>query len=300
MTAPAVSAAGADAADAVDGADAVDAASTTSAASSVTAVAAIRVEVAGGTDAGSGVRVTTLESRVPLVLRDTTSRRASRPGESRGAEIHLVNAAGGPLAGDRLRLDVTVGPGARLVLRSAAATVALPGRGEGPSVFEIQADVGPGGALEVLLEPTVAAEGCQHRSVGTARLAAGASLLWREEILLGRFGEPSGTLATRLRVDVEGAPLLRQDLLLGPEVPGVGGPAVLGGVRAVGSLLVARAGGLPGLGFDPAVGERAARLPLAGPGVLVSALADDAVALRRALTELAGPLAPPGRSAVVA
>jgi urease accessory protein len=58
---------------------------------------------------------------------------------------------------------------------------------------------------------------------------------------------------------------------------------VLGGARAVGSLLVA-APGPDGLGYEPVVGDGVALLPLAGPGVLVSALADDAVTLRRRLT----------------
>jgi urease accessory protein len=269
--------------------------------SAVTARASIRVEATA-----AGARVAALRSQVPLVLRDTTPRHPAGVGGPPTVEVHLVNAAAGPLAGDRLRLDVAVGPGVRLVLRSAAATVALPGRGRGRSVFEIHADVGHAGILEVLLEPTVAAGGCHHRSVGTARLAAAARLVWREEVLLGRFGEEAGSIETCLRVDVatgpgaepehgaargrgeaRTAPLLRQELRLGPEVPGVAGPAVLDGARAIGSLLVARAGAPAGLGAVPVSRDRSALLPLAGPGVLISALADDAVTLRRSLTELA-------------
>ena len=42
--------------------------------------------------------------------------------------MHLVSAAATPLGGDTIVLRVIVEPGARLRVRSAAATVTLPGR----------------------------------------------------------------------------------------------------------------------------------------------------------------------------
>lgn len=250
----------------------------------VRARAALRVEL----DGGGTARVTELRSAVPVLLRRTG-------GTGRVVVIHLVGGAGGPLAGDDLGLDISVGAGAHLVVRSVAATVALPGHGAGPSTFAVRARVGPAAALSFLPEPTVVARGARHRMITEITLAADASLRYREEILLGRFGEPGGDLETSLHVDVDQAsrrrPLLRQELRLGPDVPGVAGPAVLAGARAVGSVLVA--GPLPGL--EPvtgsgSVGAGVALLPLAGPGVLVSALADDALMLRRRLDSLAGPL----------
>ncbi|MBL7491372.1 urease accessory protein UreD [Frankia sp. AgB1.9] len=319
----------------------------------VRAHAVVRVEA--GPDGSA--RVTELRSAVPLVMRHTSTSPAANlvpglPAEARRLEdlvppalpmvtVHLVGAAAGPLTGDQLRLDISVGTGVRLVLRSVAATLAMPGHGAGPSVLEIHADVAPGGALDLLPEPTVAVRGCWHRMVGRATVAAGGWLRWREEILLGRFGEPSGRIETDLRVDVRSAPaggdagsgrrpLLRQQLALGPDTPGLGGAALVGSARAVGSLLIAAppdddggvptgstgasdqarvqasgrtegsplgrapAVGLAGLGVtasvspaEPATAGRvpggAAVLPLAGPGVLVTALADDAVTLRRHL-----------------
>jgi urease accessory protein len=221
--------------------------------------------------------------------------------------VHLVNAAAGPLAGDRLRLDISVGGGVRLVVRSAAATVALPGHGPGPSSMEIRAEVAAGGALDYLPEPTVAAGGCRHRTSAEISLGEGARLRFREEVVLGRFGEAAGSVHASLRADVQRAdvqgaevlgadvlgapavrgkptswPLLRQELALDPDTPGLAGPAVLGGARAVGSLLIAGPGAA-GLGAAATVAEGVAVLPLAGPGVLVTALADDAVTLRRRL-----------------
>ncbi|CAJ60098.1 Putative urease accessory protein UreD [Frankia alni ACN14a] len=260
-------------------------------------------------------RLAELRSDVPIVLRMTgvspvrTGARAGAgaradPGPLPTMTVHLVNGAAGPLAGDDLRLDISVGGGVRLVLRSVAATVALPGRGPGPSRLTVTAEVADGGELDLGPEPTVVADGADHQISTDVRLAATARLRLREEILLGRFGEPGGSILSTLRVDVAGGaegpgadlaggpfgwvPLLRQELLLGPQVPGLRGPAQLGGARAVGSLLVV-APAWAGAGPDAAVAEGVARLPLTGPGYLVSALADDAVTLRRRLTALADP-----------
>nr|MDT0666861.1 urease accessory protein UreD [Micromonospora sp. DSM 115978] len=156
-----------------------------------------------------------------------------------------------PLAGDELRLDVQVSAGVRLVLRSVAATVALPGHGRRPSTTAVTAQVGDDAVLDYLPEPTVAAAGCRHRSVAEVQLGTGACLRWREEVLLGRFDEPAGAAWASLRVDAPAPsratpvdavdavvgrlrPLLRQELDLAPDAPGLHGPAVLGGARAIG------------------------------------------------------------------
>ncbi|WP_322751023.1 MULTISPECIES: urease accessory protein UreD [unclassified Frankia] len=299
---------------------------------SISAHAAVQVDPTPD----GGIRVSELRSQVPLVLRRTGTTDSSCGSDALPhgylptATVHLVNAAAGPLAGDRLRLDISVGAGVALVLRTVAATVALPGRGDHcgssdenesghgnradpPSLFDVRADVGPDAALAYLPEPTVAARGCRHHMRARIRLASTARLLWREEIVLGRFGEPAGSISCALHVDVdvegqgqgqgrnghnreghnreghnrEGRsgmlrPLLRQELCLDPGMPGLDGPAVLGGARVTGSLLIAGPGP-DGLGTAPAVTDTFALLPLAGPGVLISALAPDAVALRQAL-----------------
>lgn len=266
-----------------------------------------RARLRVGLDSGGTARVTELRSATPVLIRRTG-------GSGNIVEVHLVGGAGGPLAGDDLGLDIAVGAGAVLVVGSVAATVALPGRGAGPSTFTVRAEVGAGGELAFLPEPTIVARGARHRLISRITLAAGARLRYREEILLGRFGEPGGSLTTSLHVDVEASAdadasadatgagsgntgagsgrrgaLLRQELRLGPEVPGVHGPAVLAGARAVGSVLLA--GPLTGLdALASPVGEGVALMPLRGPGVLVSALADDGLTLRRRLDALAGAL----------
>lgn len=218
-----------------------------------------------------------LRSQVPLVLRRTPD------------AVYLVGAAAGPLGGDLLSLRITVGPGAFLRVRTAAAAIALPGIDGAESVFSVTADVASRGCLEYVPEPLVAAAGARLATDFRFTLAEDASLLLREEILLGRHGETGGTARTSLRVDRAGRPLLRQALEVGGDDQASLGPAVLSGHRAIGTLLRTGPGAGPAADTSPASRTGSAPgvavMPLAGDaGVLVTALADDAVTLRRRLS----------------
>jgi urease accessory protein len=214
-----------------------------------------------------------MRSEAPLLLRATRD------------AVYLVGGAAGPLAGDHLSLDVEVGPGARLTIRSSAASVALPGRGPGPSRVLVRARVGRGGELRWLPEPVVAAAGCDHRLEATVDIASGGRVRWREEVLLGRHGEDPGSVTTCLAVDVGGEPLLRHELALGPAAPYAAGAAVVGAARGVGSVLVVDPAWVSRPPAGVVLDGRSAMLALAGPGLQVVALADDARALRRALDD---------------
>ena len=106
------------------------------------------------------------------------------------------------------------------------------------------------GRLEYLPEPTVAADGARHRTDIRVDLAAGAALVLRDEVILGRHGERGGACRTRLRADLAGVPLLRHEL----DVSGVDevslGPAVLAGQRTAGSLLCVDRTGLIRIGLN--------------------------------------------------
>ncbi len=132
-------------------------------------------------DGGGRSRLTCLRSEGPLILRPTA-----------GTLVHLVGGAGGPLGGDVLRIEIVVGPGAELTMRTVAAAVVLPG--PAPSVVDIDARVREGGSFRWLPEPTVVAAGCDHRTRTRVSLAAGASLVWREEIVGGRHREAGGSV----------------------------------------------------------------------------------------------------------
>lgn len=197
--------------------------------------------------AGERTRCTTLRSAPPISLRDTPE------------GLYLVASGAGPVGGDELRLDLDVRCGASLVVRSAGASMALPGPSGQPSYLRVRARVG--GSLRWEPEPTILVAGCDHRASTTIDLAAGATLLWREVVVLGRHDEPTGSLLQRLHVDRAGAPLVRTELPVGPRWPGAEGPAGTDGARLVSSLLV--------VGLDEPV------LPDGADGAVLR-LADDA------------------------
>ena len=226
-----------------------------------------RARVVAEADGRGGTRLAELRSEAPLVLR------------SAAGALYLVGGAGGPLGGDDLALEVQVGPGARLTVRTAAASIALPGIG--PSVVAVNATVAAGATLEWLPQPVVAAHGCDHHLQSSIVLDAGARLVWREELVLGRHGEGPGSVVTRLHADLAGAPLLRHELAVGPPHPAGAGLAVTAGARAIGSVLLVGDDWVP---REPVLlGPTAAVLPLAGGGAQVVALAGDAISLRRLL-----------------
>lgn len=226
-----------------------------------------------------------LRSDPPLTLRQTLD------------GVHLVGSGAGPLGGDDLALAVAVEAGAELRLAAVAASLAMPGPNGAPSRFALDVDVGPGGALRLLGAPLVLVAGCDHHVDVRIRLGRGAALVWRDEVVLGRHDEPSGSLRQRVAVDLDDRPLWRSELAVGPRSPGFDGPAVLAGARAVGSLLLVGAAGAPGATMPPVGGARAAASPLDGPATLVTALATSggrlAAALDAVRCEAQGPWARP-------
>jgi urease accessory protein len=244
-----------------------------------------RLAVAADTGRAARTRIARLRSDPPLVLRPTRPRvdPAVAGWELPGAAcVSLAAAAAGPVGGDQLHLEIDVGAGATLVLRTVAATLALPGpRGEA-SASETTVRVGNGATLIWLPEPVIAAAGCRHHARTRIELAAGARLITREELLLGRHREPPGEIRQRLRLTRDGTPLYDQELTAGPEVPGWESPAVTGGRPALGSLLSSG----PGLRPAPtcyASGVEAATMRLDDETSLTTALAYDTHALRAAL-----------------
>jgi urease accessory protein len=236
-------------------------------------------------DGRGGTALPVLDGDGPLALRRTR-------GTGDEARVTVVGAMSGPLGGDRFLIEAEVAEGARLRVGSAAATIALPGQGKDLARYETRLRVAAGGALRWEPEPLICARGSDLRVLTRAEVAEGGRLLLREEQVLGRHGEPPGTLTSRLTLRVGVRLLLDQELACGPGAPGGwDGPAVLGGHRAVGQVLLVG----PGFATHPpeprlfggtaAQASRAALVPLPGPAALVTAVAPDALTLRRLLDE---------------
>jgi urease accessory protein len=230
-------------------------------------------------DGRGGTRLATLRGESPLLLRRSTD---ERPGV---ATVFLVGGAAGPLGGDDLHLDIVVRAGAALCLRTAAASLALPARSGAPSRTVVTVSVGAGGRLWYLPEQLVAGAGCRHSALSTVELAEDAALVWREELICGRYAEQPGDTTITTQVTRAGRPLLRQSLAVGPDAPGWASSAVLGGAKATGSLLSVNAPSDVEGESPQVLGPTAVRVPLPGGAWLTTATAPDAHTLRGYLSE---------------
>jgi urease accessory protein len=242
---------------------------------------AVRADTRLTVDAARGAQRVRWAHAWPVVLRQTGTGR-----------VHLVHAAGGPLGGDELGLDVEVGTGAAVAVHSAGATLVQPGAGAAagvPARWTVTARVGAGGRLDWAPEPTVVADGAALDSVLRVELAAGACATLREIVVLGRHGQRGGRYTGALEIVVAGVPLLAHSTVLDGADPALCGPAGTAGARAVGTLVRA---GLPapppGRGEDTDV--RWAWTPLDGPGAVLLAVGSPAAVT--AVLDAAGPVVP--------
>lgn len=159
----------------------------------------------------------------------------------------LVRTQAGPLAGDRDRVEIRVEAGT-LRIEPVAATVALPGPER--TVLELDVEIGPGARLELEDAPLVVAAGADVLRTTTIRLAAGATALVRDLVILGRAGEGVGRLESVLRAEGPDGPILHDALRVDPATWGEDAHVALPpGHRALGSLIeLGVAGNLEGPG----------------------------------------------------
>jgi urease accessory protein len=154
------------------------------------------------------------------------------------ATIALVSTRASLIAGDDVRLSVSVGPGAVLELVEIGATLAHDARSGPPAAIRTSLTVEPGGVLVWCGEPLIAASGCDALRTTEAEVGAGGRLLLGDTIVLGRAGERPGALATRTRIVCDGAPLIDETLDT-RDLDTVGSAVVMGGRRLLRSLTLA-------------------------------------------------------------
>jgi urease accessory protein len=141
-------------------------------------------------------------------VREEGSLRVRCPGPP-AAELEavVVNTSGGMAGGDRFEIEVTVEPGARLLVTSAAAEKVYRAENAETSVtakFHIAA----GGELAWLPQETILFDRARLRRSIDIDLAPGARLLLAEAIVLGRSGMgeivSDGFLLDRRRIRQDG------------------------------------------------------------------------------------------------
>ncbi|MFE2375610.1 urease accessory protein UreD [Streptomyces sp. NPDC059398] len=241
----------------------------------------------GGGDRGAGPDDGGTDPTVVAVERDTAGRdvpRELRPGAflaprpllpaPDGLHLALVGTRAGLLAGDALTLRITVGAGARLHLVEPAGLVAYDHRG-GTSAWHARVEIAEGGELTWDAQPFVVSSGADVLRTMDIGLAAGARMLWRDTLVLGRSGERGGRVRATTRATYDGADLLVEELdLRDPEIREL--PGILGAHRVIGSVTA--------LGATPGGPPHPYRTDLAGPGAQVRLLDTVAPAVDADLT----------------
>ncbi|MCL3839092.1 urease accessory protein UreD [Aeromicrobium duanguangcaii] len=180
-----------------------------------------------------------------------------------GARVSLVPEGALLLAGDAVRIEVVVGPGAHLELVEPAGTVAYAMDG-GRARWDVDITLDAASSLVWAGEPFVVAEGARVDRRTRVRLGWDARLALREVLVLGRHGERPGVLAQDLTVlGPRDIPVLLESLHVGPgSGPLLLGARVMGTVTVVGDRLPPTTAGT--------------RLELEGCGTMVRHLADEA------------------------
>ena len=173
-------------------------------------------------------RLVTLAGETPLLLR-----RTPHPDGLDTAQIHLIGGAAGPIGGDDLAYRLDIGEGAKVEVRSVAASLALPGPGGAQSTLAYDVKVGSGARLEWAPEPLIAVRGANHAVHANLEIAEGAELSWREDVVLGRVDEETGSVRSRVRIHRAGRVVFDHEFAVGPRYPGSLGPSGTAGYRRV-------------------------------------------------------------------
>ncbi|MHA3702866.1 urease accessory protein UreD [Jatrophihabitans sp. YIM 134969] len=154
-----------------------------------------------------GGRLAEVRCAPPLTVRQLRSR------DRDVCALCVVGTAAGPLPGDDLALSLGIRAGARATLQATGAQIAQGGRpGAPPALVRYDVEVAHGAHLDADPGALVVARNADVEVDVRIELAAGAAVVWRETVVLGRTGEPPGRVRLRWDVRRDGAPLLRQDL----------------------------------------------------------------------------------------
>lgn len=155
-----------------------------------------------------------------------------------GPEVVFLNTSGGLTGGDTLNYALTLGPNCRATATTQTAERAY-ASADGMAQVRVRHDVGPGAWLDWLPQETILFNASALSRKTEITLAADASCLMLETVILGRaaMGETVSTLAFRdvRSITRAGRPVLLEPIDLAPETLG-NRAATLGPNRAFATL----------------------------------------------------------------
>ncbi|MFJ9505220.1 urease accessory protein UreD [Streptomyces anulatus] len=149
--------------------------------------------------------------------------------DAAGARVGLLAAQALLLAGDDVRIEVDVAPGAWLDVVETTGTVAY--EGEAPSSWTVDATVGDGAVLTWAGKPFVVSDGIATHRRTRIRLHGTGRVLMQEKVVLGRAGQSGGDLSMSLDANDDFGPVQVEHLDLGRQARRM--PGVFGNLRSM-------------------------------------------------------------------
>lgn len=195
------------------------------------------VRLAVGVRAGR-TRITDLECRPPLQILRLHYLDPSVPDL---ATAILASPSGGILDGDDIRLEVSVGPGARLHVGTQSATriYRTPGTG---ARFNVDIKVADGAYLEVMPDPYIPYRASRFETTMRCEVAERGTLVVREIVGPGRAARGEilafESFESRLELVRPGGELFATDTVRLDPLDGLESVGLIGNYRCVGSLFV--------------------------------------------------------------
>ena len=186
-------------------------------------------------------QLTVREQRPPLqVIR-------AFPLPTGGALVHIHNISGGVLGGDRLSLDIEVGPEAQAQLTSTSATRLYRNRPDVPTALQASViRIHEGALLEYLPDSLIPFAGSRYQQRTRIDLEAGAGLFWWETVAPGRVARGESfayeQLFLGLQIAAQGRSIAIENLRLEPHCRTLSSLARLGPYDHFGSFYICRMG----------------------------------------------------------
>ena len=142
--------------------------------------------------------------------------------EDGGSQVYLIHPPGGVVGGDQLRLEAELGPAARALLTTPAATKIYRSRSETAELTQ-RCQLGDGAILELFPQETILYDGARARSSTHISLGDRSQFFGWDVLCLGRdaHGFSEGHFAQHWRLERQGRLLWSERSLL------EGGSAVL-------------------------------------------------------------------------
>ncbi|NIK58455.1 urease accessory protein UreD [Kribbella shirazensis] len=143
----------------------------------------------------------------------TTDHLSPRPLPGRAGVVRVALVAAGALllAGDEVRIEVSVKGPVRLEIVETAGTVAY-GMNGGSARWDVDLRLTDGASLHWYAEPFIVSADADVTRCTTAYLEPGCTAELRESLILGRHNEVGGSLRTSTRAWIDDQQVLAEDL----------------------------------------------------------------------------------------